>query len=509
VPGELNVALKPVMLAILDGWGWREESADNAVRLAHTPHFDRLWESCPRSFLATSGLDVGLPDGQMGNSEVGHLNLGAGRVVLQDLVRITKAIEDGTLAGAVTASGLPAALKASGGTCHLMGLVSPGGVHSHQDHAVALARVLQQSGVPTVIHAFTDGRDTPPEAAAGYLAEIDAALPPGVDIATVTGRYWAMDRDQRWERVQQAYDAIVTGRGQNSATAQEAVDAAYANSFTDEFVPASVIGKFGGIKDGDAVLCFNFRADRVKQLMAALLLPDFDGFTRQAPQLSAAVSMTHYGDEFDPWLKPLLAPQTIANGLGETVALGGSRQLRLAESEKYPHVTYFFNGGKEEPFVGEERTIVDSPKVATHDLQPEMSAPMVGDRAVEAIGSKRYDLIIVNFANPDMVGHTGNLEAAIAAVEAVDLQLGRIAEAIHSANGVLMVTADHGNCEQMRDPLTGGPHTAHTTNPVPAILYNTTHRSLRSGRLADVAPTLIQLMDLKKPQEMSGTSLLA
>jgi 2,3-bisphosphoglycerate-independent phosphoglycerate mutase len=353
VPGELNVALKPVMLAILDGWGWREESADNAVRLAHTPHFDRLWESCPRSFLATSGLDVGLPDGQMGNSEVGHLNLGAGRVVLQDLVRITKAIEDGTLAGAVTASGLPAALKASGGTCHLMGLVSPGGVHSHQDHAVALARVLQQSGVPTVIHAFTDGRDTPPEAAAGYLAEIDAALPPGVDIATVTGRYWAMDRDQRWERVQQAYDAIVTGRGQNSATAQEAVDAAYANSFTDEFVPASVIGKFGGIKDGDAVLCFNFRADRVKQLMAALLLPDFDGFTRQAPQLSAAVSMTHYGDEFDPWLKPLLAPQTIANGLGETVALGGSRQLRLAESEKYPHVTYFFNGGKEEPFVGE------------------------------------------------------------------------------------------------------------------------------------------------------------
>ncbi len=502
------MAPKPVMLAILDGWGWREEDADNAVRLANTPNFDRLWESCPHSFLSTSGLDVGLPDGQMGNSEVGHLNLGAGRVVPQDLVRIAKAVEDGTLQDAVMASGLPAALKASGGTCHLMGLVSPGGVHSYQNHAVALAQILERSGIPTLIHAFTDGRDTPPKAAAGYLAEIGAALPPGVDIATVVGRYWAMDRDQRWERVQKAYGAIVMGRGQNCTTAQDAVNKAYDSSVSDEFVPASVIGDFNGIKDGDAVLCFNFRADRIKQLMAALLHPDFDGFTRQAPRLSAAVSMTHYGDEFDPWLKPMFAPQTIANGLGETVALAGRTQLRLAESEKYPHVTYFFNGGREEPFTGEERIIVDSPKVATYDLQPEMSAPMVGDRAVEAIGSERFDLIIVNFANPDMVGHTGNLEAAIAAVEAVDLQLGRIVDAIRSANGALLVTADHGNCEQMRDPLSGGPHTAHTTNPAPAVLFGTDHQTLRSGRLADVAPTLLRLMGLSQPQDMSGASLV-
>lgn len=499
---------KPVMLAILDGWGWREESDDNAVRLARTPNFDRLWESCPHSFLSTSGLDVGLPDGQMGNSEVGHLNLGAGRVVLQDLGRITKASEDGSLADSVKASGLPAALKASGGTCHLMGLVSPGGVHSHQNHAVALARILERSGIPTVLHAFTDGRDTPPQAAAGYLAEIGAVLPQGVDVATVTGRYWAMDRDQRWERVQQAYDAIVMGRGQKCATAQDAVNKAYASSVSDEFVPASVIGDFKGIRDGDAVLCFNFRADRIKQLMAALLNPDFDGFKRQAPKLSAAVSMTHYGDEFDPWLTHLFAPQTIANSLGETVALAGRAQLRLAESEKYPHVTYFFNGGREEPFTGEERIIVDSPKVATYDLQPEMSAPMVGDRAVEAIGSERFELIVVNFANPDMVGHAGNLEAAIAAVEAVDLQLGRIVDAIRSASGALLVTADHGNCEQMTDPVTGSPHTAHTTNPVPAILFGTDHQSLRSGRLADVAPTLLQLMGLPKPQDMSGVSLI-
>ena len=499
---------KPVMLAILDGWGWREASDDNAVRLARTPNFDRLWESCPHSFLSTSGLDVGLPDGQMGNSEVGHLNLGAGRVVPQDLVRIATAIEDGSLADSVKASGLPAALKASGGSCHLMGLVSPGGVHSHQNHAVALARILERSGIPTALHVFTDGRDTPPQAAAGYLAEIGAVLPHGVDVATVTGRYWAMDRDQRWDRVQKAYDAIVMGRGQKCATAQDAVNKAYASSVSDEFVPASVIGDFNGIKDGDGVLCFNFRADRIKQLMAALLYPSFDGFKRQAPKLSAAVSMTHYGDEFDPWLTPLFAPQTIANGLGETVALAGRAQLRLAESEKYPHVTYFFNGGREEPFTGEERIIVDSPKVATYDLKPEMSAPVVGDRAVEAIGSERYDLIIVNFANPDMVGHTGNLEAAIAAVEAVDLQLGRIVDAIHSANGALLVTADHGNCEQMRDPLTGGPHTAHTTNPVPVVIFGTAHQPLRSGRLADVAPTLLQLMGLSQPQEMTGTSLI-
>ena len=502
------MAPRPVMLAILDGWGWREETSDNAVRLARTPTFTKLWEQCPRAFLATSGLDVGLPAGQMGNSEVGHLNLGAGRVVMQDLPRITLAAEDGALARAVEASGLITALKGSGGTCHLMGLISPGGVHSHQDHAVALARILSAAGVPAVLHAFTDGRDTPPQAGAGYLAALETALPQAVPVATVIGRYWAMDRDKRWGRVKLAYDAMVDRRGMQFPTAQAAIADAYARDITDEFLPASVIGDYGGIRDGDALLSFNFRADRVRQLLSALLNPAFDGFTRRQARLVAAVGMTQYSEELDRFLKTLFAPQSLANGLGAVVASAGRTQLRIAESEKYPHVTYFLNGGEETAFPGEDRVIVASPKVATYDLQPEMSAPEVGDRAVEAILSGRYDLIVLNFANPDMVGHTGNLKAAIRAVEAVDLELGRIAGAIEAASGALLVTADHGNCELMRDPVTGGPHTAHTTNPVPVLLFNTDRQSLHDGRLADVAPTLLDLLELPKPAEMSGTSLI-
>ena len=444
----------------------------------------------------------------MGNSEVGHLNLGAGRIVIQDLPRITKAAADGTLASAVEASGLIAALKESGGTCHLMGLISPGGVHSHQDHAAALAHILAASGVPAVLHAFTDGRDTPPQSGAGYMTALEAALPPTVPVATVIGRYWAMDRDKRWERVKLAYEAMVDGRGSRFATAGAAIEDAYAREVTDEFLPASVIGNYAGIRDGDAVLSFNFRADRVRQLLAALLDPDFDGFKRRPPRLVAATGMTRYSDELDPFLKTLFAPQTLANGLGETVAKAGRMQLRIAESEKYPHVTYFLNGGEETPFAGEDRIIVASPKVATYDLQPEMSAPEVGDRAVEAILSERYDLIVLNFANPDMVGHTGKLDAAIRAVEAVDVQLGRLANSIRTVGGALLVTADHGNCELMRDPVTGGPHTAHTTNPVPVLLFNTDRQSLRDGRLADVAPTLLDLMGLPKPDEMTGVSLI-
>ena len=499
---------RPVMLTILDGWGWREEAADNAVLLADTPTFDRLWAGSPRAFLSTSGLDVGLPDGQMGNSEVGHLNLGAGRVVMQDLPRIHRASEDGTLADAVAASGLIDALRASGGTCHLMGLVSPGGVHSHQDHAVALARILADAGVPAVLHVFTDGRDTPPKAGAAYVASVEAALPAGVPIATVIGRYWAMDRDRRWDRVKLAFDAMVDGHGQHFESAAAAIAAGYDDDVTDEFMPASVIGAYAGMRDGDAVLCFNFRADRVRQLLAALLDSAFDGFEARQPRLAAAVGMTQYSDDLDRFLKTLFLPQTLANGLGETVAAAGRTQLRMAESEKYPHVTYFFNGGEETPYSGEDRVIVASPKVATYDLQPEMSAPEVGDRMVAAIGSGRYDLIVLNFANPDMVGHTGNLDAAISAVEAVDVQLGRIAEAIEAAGGAMLVTADHGNCELMRDPETGGPHTAHTTNPVPILLFNGDRASLRNGRLADVAPTLLALMGIDQPDEMTGKSLV-
>ena len=362
------------MLTILDGWGWREEAADNAVRLSRTPTFTKLWEQCLHAFLKTSGLDVGLPEGQMGNSEVGHLNLGAGRIIIQDLPRITLAAEDGTLARATEDSGLVAALKASGGTCHLMGLVSPGGVHSHQDHAIALARILTASGVPAVLHAFTDGRDTPSQSGAGFMAALEAALPPSVPVVTVIGRYWAMDRDRRWERVNLAYDAMVYGNGARFPTPKAAIADAYARDITDEFVPASVIGTYPGIRDGDAVLSFNFRGDRVRQLLAALLDPAFDGFQRGQPRLAAAVGMTQYSEELDPFLETLFAPQTLANGLGETVAKAGRTQLRIAESEKYPHVTYFLNGGEEAPFAGEDRIIVASPKVATYDLQPERSA---------------------------------------------------------------------------------------------------------------------------------------
>jgi 2,3-bisphosphoglycerate-independent phosphoglycerate mutase len=445
----------------------------------------------------------------MGNSEVGHLNIGAGRVVMQDLPRITMAATDGTLAQLVRESGLIPALKASNGTCHLMGLISPGGVHSHQDHAVALAHILAASGVRAVLHAFTDGRDTSPEAGAAYLAELEAALPPSVRIATVTGRYWAMDRDNRWDRIKTAYDAMVDAEGAAFPTAQAAVADAYARGITDEFLPTSVIGGYLGLHDRDALLSFNFRADRVRHIVTALLDPGYDGFARRMPKLAAAVGMTQYSDELDRVMTPLFTAQTLPNGLGETVSKAGRTQLRIAESEKYPHVTYFLNGGREAPFAGEDRIIVPSPDVATYDLQPEMSAPEVGNRAVEAILSGRYDLIVMNFANPDMVAHTGNLDATIKAVEAVDLQLGLVADAVQSAGGALLLTADHGNSELMRDPLTGGPHTAHTTNPVPILLFNKAQRSLRNGRLADVAPTLLDLMGVSKPAKMSGESLIS
>ncbi|HEV7292329.1 MAG TPA: 2,3-bisphosphoglycerate-independent phosphoglycerate mutase, partial [Devosia sp.] len=354
-----------------------------------------------------------------------------------------------------------------------------------------------------------DGRDTPPQSAADYLAQLEAALPPSVDIATVSGRYWAMDRDNRWDRIKTAYDAMVDALGTAYPTAQAAIADGYAKEVTDEFLPASVIDGYSGFQDGDAVLSFNFRSDRVRQILTALLDPKFEGFARRMPRLAAAVGMTQYSDELDGVMSALFPAQTLSNGLGETVAKAGRTQLRIAESEKYPHVTYFLNGGEETPFTGEDRIIVASPDVATYDLQPEMSAPEVGTRAAEAILSGRYDLIVLNFANPDMVAHTGDLNAAIKAVEAVDLQLGRIADAVRSVGGALLVTADHGNCELMRDPRTGGPHTAHTTNPVPILIYNSDRQSIRDGRLADVAPTLLDLMGLSKPDEMTGETLIS
>ncbi|HEX2135622.1 MAG TPA: 2,3-bisphosphoglycerate-independent phosphoglycerate mutase [Microvirga sp.] len=502
-------ARRPTMLVILDGWGWRDDPRDNAVLQARKPNFDRLWASCPHAFLRTSGIDVGLPEGQMGNSEVGHLNLGAGRIVMQDLPRINQAIAEGTLAGALRESGLVDALRGTGGTCHLLGLVSPGGVHSHQDHAAALARLLAEQGIPTVVHAFTDGRDTPPQSAADYVRELEAALPSGVPIATVCGRYYAMDRDRRWDRVAQAFAALVHGQAAAFPDAQAAIAHGYAAGVTDEFLPASVIGGYAGMRDGDGILSFNFRADRVRQLLDALLDPSFQDFDRgERPRLSVAAGMTSYSAELDERMKALLPPQTLANGLGETVSKAGGRQVRMAETEKYPHVTYFFNGGEETPYPGEDRVLVPSPKVATYDLQPEMSAPELTARALEVIRSGDYDLIVLNYANPDMVGHTGVLEAAVKAVEAVDAGLGQIADAIAAAGGSLLVTADHGNCELMRDPATGQPHTAHTTNPVPVLLLSPRPAALAEGRLADVAPTLLELMGLAQPAEMTGVSLL-
>jgi 2,3-bisphosphoglycerate-independent phosphoglycerate mutase len=500
---------RPVMLVIMDGWGFREDPADNAVRQAHTPAFDRLWAACPHSLVRTSGKDVGLPPGQMGNSEVGHLNIGAGRVVMQDLPRIGDAIASGDIARAPALINLIEQLRLSGGTCHLMGLISPGGVHSHQDHAVALAKILAEANIPTVMHAFTDGRDTPPRMAETYITQLNETLPPQVPIATVCGRYYAMDRDNRWNRVANAYNAVVEAQGSRFPDAKSAIADAYSRDVSDEFIPAAVIGSYGGMRDGDGVLCFNFRADRVREILTAILDPAFSAFPRQRTvRLSIAVGMTPYSKELDRFMQPIFPPQNLSNVLGEVVAAAGLAQLRMAETEKYPHVTYFLNGGREDSYPGEDRIMVPSPKVATYDLQPEMSAPELTHKALDAIRSGKYDLIVLNYANPDMVGHTGILSAAIKAVEIVDTGIGQLAQAVRDAGGALLVTADHGNCELMRDPDTGGPHTAHTTNPVPLFLAGAGDVSLAEGRLSDIAPTLLELMNLPKPPEMTGVSLL-
>lgn len=500
---------KPVVLCILDGWGLREDSTANAPRLAHTPCFDRLWASCPHATLITHGRDAGLPSGQMGNSEVGHTNIGAGRVVAMDLGQIDLAIEDGSFAASPALASFIAALKASGGTAHLLGLVSDGGVHAHLAHLAEAARLIAQAGVPVAIHAFTDGRDVPPSSAARYLADLESRLPEGARIATVTGRYYAMDRDRRWDRVKAAYEAIVHARGRRAATAQQAVDEALARGETDEFIAPTVLDGHEGLHPQDGVFCLNFRADRVREILQALADPAFDGWDRgPAPALAARLGLVDYSAAHDAWYPAMFPKRPIVNTLGEWVAAHGLRQFRLAETEKYPHVTFFLNGGRETPFPGEDRAMPPSPKVATYDLQPEMSAPQVTEALVEAIG-RGYDLIVVNYANPDMVGHTGSLEAAIRACEAVDRGLAAAVEALGQTGGAMIVTADHGNCELMVDPETGGPHTAHTTNPVPVILVGgPPGATLRDGRLADLAPTVLDLMGLQPPPEMTGRSLI-
>ncbi|GHD98192.1 phosphoglyceromutase [Defluviimonas sp. 20V17] len=502
-------APKPVVLCILDGWGLNEDTSANAPYLAKTPNFDHIWGSCPHATLITFGPDVGLPKGQMGNSEVGHMNIGAGRVVAMDLGQIDLAIEDGSFFENAAILDFIAALKKTGGTAHLMGVASDGGVHGHIAHLLAAAKMIAGAGVPVAIHAVTDGRDVAPKSADRFIDELCQKLPNGAHVASVIGRYYAMDRDNRWERVSLAYHAMVHGLGEECATPADAVQAAYARGETDEFIHPSVIADPPGMRDGDGVFCLNFRADRAREILRAIGDPGFAEFdTGTRPKLAALLGMVDYSKEHVKYMTTAYPKQVVKNTLAEWVAAKGLRQFHTAETEKYPHVTFFLNGGKEAPEAGEERFMAASPKVATYDLQPEMSAPEVTAHLVGAIADG-YDLIVVNYANPDMVGHTGDLQAAIKACEAVDQGLGQVLDALQRVGGAMVVIADHGNCETMVDPVTGGPHTAHTTNPVPVVVVGGPPGArLHDGRLADVAPTVLQLMGLDLPPEMTGQSLI-
>ncbi len=501
---------RPVVLCVLDGWGHRVETRDNAIALASTPAYDGLLARCAHSLLAASGEAVGLEDGQMGNSEVGHMNLGAGRVLTQDMPRIDAAIADGTLAAAPALTDLVARLRRSGGTCHLMGLLSPGGVHAHQRHIAMLSRLLTERGIDFVVHGFLDGRDTPPSSAEGYIDAFCAEAPTAT-IGTLSGRYYAMDRDNRWPRVARAYAAIASAEGARAKDWRSALTAAYAAGQSDEFVIPAVIGGYAGIRGGDGVLMANFRADRARQLLTALVEPDFDAFARGArPTLAAACGTVSYSEQLDRRLSRIVEPLVVEAPLGAVVAAAGMRQLRIAETEKYAHVTFFFNGGIEHALAGEDRILVPSPEVATYDLAPEMSAFEVTARLETAIASEDYDFILVNYANPDMVGHTGDLDAAVKAIEAVDACLGRIEGAITEAGGALVITSDHGNAECMREPGSGEPMTAHSTAAVPLIVGPATLDvgALDDGGLADVAPSLLALLGLPQPEAMSGRNLV-
>jgi 2,3-bisphosphoglycerate-independent phosphoglycerate mutase len=503
---------RPAVLCILDGWGWRPETQDNAIAAAKTPNYARMLSDCPHALLSTSGRAVGLPAGQMGNSEVGHMNIGSGRIVAQDLPRIDVAIEDGTFASRPALLDLIARAGAAKGAVHVAGLLSPGGVHSHQSHISALVRVLSDAKLPVFVHAILDGRDTAPKSALGFLKSFEESISglPGVRIATVSGRYYAMDRDKRWDRVQLAYDAIVDGEGHGESDAQAAIADSYNKGVGDEFVEPCVIGEYAGMSDGDGFIFANFRADRAREISLALLDTGFEGFKRKRTvHFSAAAGMTEYSDELNKRMSALFPAENVTATLGELVAQLGLKQLRIAETEKYAHVTFFLNGGREAQFEGEDRILVPSPKVATYDLKPDMSAREVVARLETAIGSGKYDLIVVNFANPDMVGHTGIMNAAVEAVGVIDECLGRLRAAVEKSDGVLLVTADHGNIEMMKDPVTHEPHTAHTTLDVPIIVVNARGvMKLANGRLSDVAPTLLALMGLNKPPLMTGHSLI-
>ncbi len=504
---------KVTMLMILDGFGKNPIEEGNAVAKANKPNIDKLMMTCPTAEVYASGEAVGLPEGQMGNSEVGHTNIGAGRIVYQELTRITKSIEDGDFFSIPEFVEAVENCKTNNKKLHILGLLSDGGVHSHERHLYGLLELAKRKGLEDVyVHCFMDGRDTLPASGEGYIQKLEEKMKEkGVGkIATISGRFYVMDRDKRWEREQKAYDAMVNGVGENATSAVQAIESSYQKEVFDEFVVPTVITNgdkpIATIEDGDSVIFFNFRPDRARQITRTLVDPDFKEFETKKIKLNF-VCMTQY-DETIPNVKVAFKPQTLKNTFGEYVSSKNLNQLRIAETEKYAHVTFFFNGGREEPYRGEDRILVPSPKVETYDLKPEMSAYEVTEKVVDAINSEKYDAIILNFANPDMVGHTGNLEAAIKAVEAIDECVGKIVDALSKHNGKLLLTADHGNCEQEIDYKTGEPLTSHTTNPVPLVLYGEENANLKNGRLADLAPTLLELMGLEQPDEMTGESLI-
>ena len=501
---------RPLLLMILDGWGFREEAENNAIALADTPCWDMMWKTDPHALIETSGEAVGLPDGQMGNSEVGHMNIGAGRIVYQDFSRITKAIRDGSFTQNPQLCAAIDSARNRGATVHIMGLLSPGGVHSHDDHFIATVQLAAQRGAGSIaVHGFLDGRDTPPRSAEPSIIRMQELLDslPGAEFSTISGRYFAMDRDKRWDRVERAYRAIALAESaQNEPTAVAALHEAYARGENDEFVQPTVIAGASGVHDGDAIIFVNFRADRAREITMAFVNEPFDGFKRSRIELADFVCMTEYMAGLP--VSVAFPPSTLLHLLGGELAEAGLRQLRIAETEKYAHVTFFFNGGEEQPFPLESRILIPSPDVATYDLKPEMSAPLLTEKLVNAIGSGDYDVIICNVANPDMVGHTGDLEAAIEAVQAVDRCLAACRDAIDSAGGELLVTADHGNIELMVDPVSGQKHTAHTTNKVPLLFHGRAAEMKEGGSLRDIAPTMLSLLGLPQPGEMTGQSLL-
>ena len=504
---------KLTMLMILDGFGINENEKGNAVKLANTPNIDKLMKTCPTTVIHTSGLQVGLPEGQMGNSEVGHTNIGAGRIVYQELTRITKSIENGDFFSIPELVAAIENCKEHNSKLHILGLLSDGGVHSHMRHLFAILELAKRKDFEDVyVHCFLDGRDTPPASGENYIAKLEEKMKEkGVGkIASISGRFYAMDRDKRWQRIQKAYDALVNGVGNKATTAVSAIESSYQKEVFDEFVEPTVI--YSGdepvatIGENDSVIFFNYRPDRAREITRTLVDPEFNEFETKKLNLYY-VCFTQY-DETLPNVHIAFKPETLKNTFGEYISNKGLTQLRIAETEKYAHVTFFFNGGEEKQYPGEDRILVPSPKVETYDMQPEMSAEEVTQKVVEAIKSKKYNAIILNYANPDMVGHTGNLDAAIQAVEKIDDCVQRVVEAVNEVEGTLIITADHGNAEQMIDYKTGEPHTAHTTNPVPLILVGKDGVKLKEGKLADLAPTMLEIMGLEKPEEMTGESLI-